>query len=134
MKKNPLYITLFYCNNSIHQEELSNLSKDLNEVELKMINLPCSGKIDLLYLLKAIETGANGVVLITCMFGDCHYSEGNLRANKRASAINLVLKEAGIEHERIILIQPDEKNSIPEKIERFCDSLINIKQDKKVTE
>ena len=101
-----------------------------------MISLPCSGRINIQYFLKAIESGTDGVILLTCPWGECQYVEGNLRAEKRVSAVNSILKEAGIENERIITIQPNEKNNtndIHEKIKNFTDSIINIQKAGKVT-
>ena len=53
---------------------------------IKTISLPCSGKVDIPYLLKAFETGADGVAIVTCKKNECRHFEGNLRAHKRAEA------------------------------------------------
>ena len=50
---------------------------------VKIVKLPCTGKVDMLYLLKAIEDGADGVMVAGCMEGDCHFQKGNLYARKR---------------------------------------------------
>jgi len=68
---------------------------------MKVVELPCSGKIDALYLLKAFEAGADGVMVVGCSEGDCHYLEGNLRARKRVEVTKELLKEIGIELERL---------------------------------
>ncbi|MFC2046651.1 hydrogenase iron-sulfur subunit [Chloroflexota bacterium] len=73
--------------------------------ELKTIPLPCSGKVDILYLTKAFETGADGVAIVTCKQGECRYLEGNLRARKRAEAVNALLEEIGLGKERMVIIQ-----------------------------
>jgi coenzyme F420-reducing hydrogenase delta subunit len=126
MDNKSIDITLFYCSNSIHQNDFSQVSKDIPEINFKMISLPCSGKVDLLYLLKAIETGADGVIIVTCMIGDCHYLEGNLRANKRVMAVNSILKETGIDFDRIFLIRPENKDDygyLIKEIKSFCSSI-----------
>jgi coenzyme F420-reducing hydrogenase delta subunit len=69
-----------------------------------MISLPCSGKADLLYLLKAFETGADGLALVTCPKNECRYLEGNLRAPRRAEETNRLLEETGMGHDRVTVL------------------------------
>ena len=73
--------------------------------ELKAIPLPCSGKIDIPYLTKAFETGADGVAVVICKQGECRFLEGNLRARKRAEAVDALLEETGLGKGRIAVIQ-----------------------------
>ena len=68
---------------------------------IKIIKLPCTGKIDVLYLLKAFQNGADGVYVAGCMEGDCHYLTGNLRARKRVEYAKKILDEIGIGGERL---------------------------------
>ena len=75
------------------------------EDKVKAIPLPCSGKMDILYLTKAFETGADGVAVITCKQGECRYLEGDLRARKRAEAVDALLEETGLGKGRIVIIQ-----------------------------
>jgi coenzyme F420-reducing hydrogenase delta subunit len=66
-----------------------------------IIRLPCTGKIDTLYLLKAFEAGADGVMVAGCLEGSCHFISGNLRAKKRVLAVKSLLGKLGIERERL---------------------------------
>ena len=68
---------------------------------VRIIRLPCTGKVDALHLMKALEDGADGVFIAGCLEGQCHYLEGNLRAKKRVTYVKRLLTEAGIEPERI---------------------------------
>ena len=68
---------------------------------IKIIKLPCTGKIDVLYLLKAFQSGADGVYVAGCMEGDCHYLTGNLRARKRVEYAKKILDEVGVGGERL---------------------------------
>jgi coenzyme F420-reducing hydrogenase delta subunit len=101
-----LKIYLYYCSNNLKIEELRQYCG-----ELKTISLPCSGKLDLLYLVKAFETGAHGVVIVTCTFGECRHLEGNLRAQKRAESVDALLEEIGMGTGRIRIIQSQEGNT-----------------------
>ena len=68
---------------------------------VRIIKLPCTGKVDALYIMKAFEDGADGVFVAGCLEGQCHYLEGNLRAKKRVAYVKKLLAEVGIEPERV---------------------------------
>lgn len=68
---------------------------------VRIIRLPCTGKVDTIHLLKALEDGADGVFVAGCLEGQCHYLEGNLRAKKRVAYAKRLLAEVGIAPERI---------------------------------
>ena len=104
MKNRALKIYLFYCSNSLDAKELSQCRDELKDHQLKTISLPCSGKVDIPYLVKAFETGADGVVIITCELGQCRHLEGNMRADKRAEAVDKLLEEIGAGTGRITAI------------------------------
>ena len=99
-----LKLYIFYCSNSLDINEFNRTFHEEEGIEYKSISLPCSGKADLLYLVKAFETGADGLVLITCGKNKCHYLEGNLRSPKRAEEVNSLLEEIGMGKERIAVI------------------------------
>ena len=132
----PVNITLFCCSNSVQQNELSEINREIEGVNFKTIGLPCSGKVDLMYLLKAIETGSDGVILITCTTGKCHYLAGNLRAQKRVDALNSLLQETGLETNRIKLIQPiatAKPGYILNEIKNYCNTLKSLTKSGTVT-
>jgi F420-non-reducing hydrogenase iron-sulfur subunit len=68
---------------------------------IRIIKLMCTGKMDTILLLKAFEDGADAVFVAGCEEGSCHFIEGNLRAKKRVAQAKLMLKEVGIEPERL---------------------------------
>ena len=68
---------------------------------IKIIRLPCSGKVDLMYLLRAIQKGADGAYVVGCLEGTCHYKEGNYRARERVEHVQHLLEEVGIEGDRV---------------------------------
>jgi coenzyme F420-reducing hydrogenase delta subunit len=68
--------------------------------DIKIILVPCTGKIDVLHILHAFEKGADGVYAVGCMEGDCHYNSGNLRARKRVEQAQKILDTIGIGGER----------------------------------
>ena len=68
---------------------------------IKVIKVPCTGRVDVLSILKAFEAGMDGVYLAGCLEGECHFLKGNLRARKRVNYAKELLKEVGIEPERL---------------------------------
>jgi coenzyme F420-reducing hydrogenase delta subunit len=94
--------------------------------EIKVISLPCSGKLDILYLTKAFDTGADGAAIMVCKEGECRYMEGNLRARKRAQAIDELLGEAGLGKGRVRVIQMDE-GGITGAIQKLENFRLHIK-------
>jgi len=78
--------------------------EELLEVQsLKIIEVPCSGKVDVLYILKAFEEGADGVYVAGCLEGDCYFRRGNIRAKKRVQYLKGILEQAGIGGERLAM-------------------------------
>ena len=68
---------------------------------VKVIQVPCTGRVDIIHLLRAVEDGADGVYVAGCLEGECHFLEGNLRARKRVAYVKSVLEEIGMEPERV---------------------------------
>lgn len=68
---------------------------------IKIILLPCTGKVDLIHLLRAFEKGADGVYVVGCLEGDCHFNSGNMRARKRVEQAQNILEKIGIGGERV---------------------------------
>ena len=70
-------------------------------INVKIIRVPCTGKVDVLHLLRAIQKGADGVYCVGCLEGTCHYNEGNLRCRERVNHVRMLLEEIGIEGDRV---------------------------------
>jgi len=68
---------------------------------IKIIRVPCTGKVDVIHILRAFEKGADGVYVVGCMEGDCHFNKGNFRARKRVEQVQKLLEDIGIGGERV---------------------------------
>ncbi|MCF8039450.1 MAG: hydrogenase iron-sulfur subunit [Desulfohalobiaceae bacterium] len=68
---------------------------------LRIIRVPCTGKVDVIHILRAFEKGADGVAVVGCLEGDCHYLTGNLRARKRVEQARKILDTVGVGGERV---------------------------------
>jgi coenzyme F420-reducing hydrogenase delta subunit len=66
-----------------------------------IVLVPCSGRVDDLFILQAFEKGADCVYVAGCEEGSCHFVSGNLRAKKRVSNLRALLRDIGIEPERL---------------------------------
>jgi F420-non-reducing hydrogenase iron-sulfur subunit len=125
-KKTKLHI--LYCSNCLDGTDFDRMSRETEDVEYTVISLPCSGKADLLYLLKAFETGADGLALVTCPENECHYLEGNLRAPKRAEEANRLLEETGMGHDRVMVLSTNGKEigEIVAKLKAFRERICSL--------
>ena len=68
---------------------------------VKLFRFPCTGKVDVEYILKAFEEGADGVYIVACPIGNCHHLHGNVRASKRLAHARKLLEEIGLEGDRL---------------------------------
>ena len=68
---------------------------------VEIVRVPCSGRIETIYLLKALEKGVDGVLIFACYEENCQFLRGNLRAKGRLSYAHRMLEKIGLEKERI---------------------------------
>jgi len=83
--------------------DLAGISRCQYPANVRIIRVMCSGMVHPNLVIEALTKGADGVVICGCHPGDCHYQEGNLKAERRAEAITLMLQDFGIEEERFKL-------------------------------
>ena len=97
-------IIAFCCNwCSYAGADLAGTSRAQYPTNIKIIRVMCSGMVHPNLVMDALTKGADGVLICGCHPGDCHYPEGNLVAEKRATAIDLLLEDFGLEPERFRL-------------------------------
>jgi F420-non-reducing hydrogenase iron-sulfur subunit len=68
---------------------------------VKIIQVPCTGRVDIIHLLRAIEDGADGLYVAGCLEGECHFINGNLKTRKKVDYVKNALMEIGMEPERV---------------------------------
>lgn len=71
---------------------------------VRIIPTPCTGKIEMEHVLEAFEKGIDGILIVGCLEGNCHFVEGNLRARKRSDRIRAMLDEIGVGSERLKMV------------------------------
>jgi coenzyme F420-reducing hydrogenase delta subunit len=116
---------IFYCSNNFSLTEFNGLLPADEGIEYKNIGLPCSGKADLQYLVKAFEKGADGLVLVACPHNECRYLQGNLRSPKRAEGLSELLDEIGLGGERVAVItsRKDDVGQVVSEVVAFRDKI-----------
>lgn len=104
-------LVLFYCQNvpSSSEEDRQVLEKRYSP-QLRLFPVPCSGRLEPLHLLRALEEFADAAYVITCPEGHCRYFEGNARAKKRVERTKHILADIGLEPERVGIVIGSEDN------------------------
>ena len=97
------------------------------------VPLICTGKIDATHMLDAFRAGADGILILGCPEGDCHYQDGNYEAKKRVYLIRRLLESMGIDkgRTRIVLSTDPEGESIPKLVAEMRRDLAKLGPAKK---
>ena len=94
-------IVAFLCNwCSYAGADLAGTTRKKYRADVRVVRVPCSGRVDPAFIIKAFERGADGVLVGGCHPGDCHYVSGNYNARRRFFTIRRLLDFMGIESER----------------------------------
>ena len=97
-------IVAFFCNWCTYTaSDLAGTARLAYEPNAPVVRVMCSGRVDPQFVLAALREGADGVLIGGCHPGDCHYQEGNYSALRRFEMLRLMLREFGIEDERVRL-------------------------------
>ncbi|MFN2188070.1 MAG: hydrogenase iron-sulfur subunit [Candidatus Promineifilaceae bacterium] len=95
----------FLCNwCSYRAADLAGTSRVQYAPNMRIIRLMCSGRLDPQFVMKALKEGADGVMIAGCHPGECHYVEGNIKTLRRFILLRTVLRQMGIEDERVQLV------------------------------
>jgi len=95
-------IVAFLCNwCSYAGADLAGTTREKHRADVRIVRVPCSGRVDVTLVLKAFERGADGVIVGGCHPGDCHYITGNYTTRRRMFVLRELLSFIGIEPERL---------------------------------
>ena len=115
-------LALFYCQNvqGSSEQERQALEKKYGKC-IKLFPIPCSGRLEPVHLLRALEEFVDVAYVITCPKGACRYFEGNQRAQKRVEKARDIISSIGLENERIGLIvgSKDVPKPLGERVEEI---------------
>ena len=103
--ENGLTLALFYCQNvpGASNEERRELELKYGS-RVRFFPISCSGRLESLHLLRALESFADAAYVVTCPEGMCRYFEGNRRARKRVERARSIIKSIGLEEERVGIV------------------------------
>jgi coenzyme F420-reducing hydrogenase delta subunit len=95
-------VVAFLCNwCSYAGADLAGVSRIQYPPNVRIIRVPCSGRINPAFLLRALQNGADAVLVSGCHPGDCHYISGNLAARRKFALLKDLLRYVGLEPERV---------------------------------
>lgn len=92
---------------------------------IRIIRVPCSARVDAMFVAKCFENGADGVLVAGCHPGDCHYTEGNYHARRRFALFGRLLEFLGIEKERFSVqwISGSEGRRLADIVSNFTEQI-----------
>lgn len=122
-------LALFYCENTPESSEAERQALERKYASrLRLFPISCSGRLDPLHLLKALEEFADAAYVIACPEGACRYFEGNLRATKRVDMTAQTIAQIKLEKERvgIVVNSKDDPKPMAELAEEILNRTIEL--------
>jgi F420-non-reducing hydrogenase iron-sulfur subunit len=124
-------IVSFLCNwCSYAGADLAGTSRIEYPQNVRIIRVPCSGRVDPLFVVKAFLDGADGVMVLGCHPGDCHYQQGNYHAQRRYAVMHKLLDFTGVESDRLYIdwVSASEGKRFAEVVTKFTQKIKEIGQ------
>jgi F420-non-reducing hydrogenase iron-sulfur subunit len=119
-------IVSFLCNwCSYAGADLAGTSRISYPQNIRIIRVPCSGRVDPMFVVKAFLEGADGVMVLGCHPGDCHYRQGNFIAQRRYTLMHRLLEFTGIESDRLYVewVSASEGKRFSEVVTAFTEKV-----------
>ena len=120
-------MVVFCCQNSVDERGTEAVRREYGG-QVRIVRMPCSGKTDVRYLLKAFESDADGVLIVGCPEGACRSLDGNFRAKKRVGYVRSLLEEIGFGGDRIemVFISPSTQEGLSEGVRAMIEKIEEI--------
>lgn len=122
-------IVVFCCNwcfcTGQDPAEMLNLKPDSN---VRLVKTMCSGRVEPAFIMQAFANGADGVMVVGCHPGDCHYNSGNYKTQRRLTLLKAMLAQMGIEPERVKLewISSEEGETFKKSVSDFVKDIAKL--------
>ncbi len=116
----------FLCNwCSYTGADLAGVSRIKSSPNVRIIRTMCSGRVDPTFIFKAFEMGADGVVVMGCHLGDCHYQEGNYKTIRRIPFLKRLMNSFGVDPKRLRLewVSASEGDRFAEVVNEFTKEI-----------
>jgi coenzyme F420-reducing hydrogenase delta subunit len=122
-EEKKLTLALFYCQHTPESSELDRQSlEEKYGKSIRLFPVPCSGRIEPIHFLRALEEVADVAYVITCPEGECQYFEGNLWAKKRVQRTKEIIESIGFGGDRIGIVMNSKEN--PRSLVRLADEIM----------
>ena len=122
-------ILAFVCNWCTYTAaDLAGTSRMIQRPNVRLVRMMCTGMVDPKYVVKALLSGADGVLISGCHPGDCHYINGNYKARRRVKLLNEILPQFGIEKDRVKLtwVGASEGNEFAATVNNFINEIKDL--------
>jgi F420-non-reducing hydrogenase iron-sulfur subunit len=119
----------FLCNwCSYTGADLAGVSRIKSAPNVRIVRTMCSGRVDPAFVLKAFQLGADGVVVMGCHLGDCHYQEGNYKTVRRIPFLKRLVQQFGIDRRRLRLewVSASEGDRFAEVVNEFTEEIRSL--------
>ena len=105
--------------------DLAGTMKLQYDVSARIIRMPCTARLDLNFILKALQEGADGVLVVGCHPGDCAYKTGNLGAERRVRFARKLIEQLGLDERRVkmIFMLVAEGDKFAERVNTFAEEI-----------
>ena len=107
---------------------MAGTSRQAYPANIRIIRVPCSGRVDPLLIVKCFEEGADAVLVAGCHPGDCHYNEGNYYSRRRFALLRELLDFMGIEKERFRIewVSASEGKRFAKIVSKFTEDMTKL--------
>ena len=121
-------IVAFCCNYCAYAAaDLAGSRRMQYPANVRIMHVPCTGKLEMETVLAAFERGVDGVLVAGCLEGGCHFEEGNLRAKRRIEATRQLLDEIGVGRDRLLMVNLS-ASMAPTFVERVQEMVNTVKR------
>jgi coenzyme F420-reducing hydrogenase delta subunit len=130
-------IVAFCCNwCSYAGADLAGTSRLNYPANIKIIRVPCSCRVNPLFVLRAFQRGADGVIVAGCHPGDCHYTSGNYHARRRMTLLFSMLDYLGVENgrTRVEWVSAAEGNKFAAVMSRFAETIHALGKNRRLSD
>ncbi len=127
--KTKLKIVGFLCNwCSFAGADMAGTSRMTYPSPIRIVRVPCTGRVDALFVAKAFQQGADGVLVAGCHPGDCHYAEGNYYMRRRYAILKELVTTLGIEPDRFRLewVSASEGKKFARVVTEFTEQIMGL--------
>ena len=128
-------IVAFCCNwGSYAGADLAGTNRLNYPADVKIIRVPCSCRVNPMFILRAFQRGADGVIMCGCHPGDCHYTTGNYYARRRMALLFSRGDDVGIEkgRTRVEWVSAAEGQKFAETMNSFVETIYNLGENKRL--